>query len=414
MTSSNTNTPSRGQGNHAGPSVQQRLGTMIAHYINNNEEASLGPKTKDGWPADAPRALLTPWEERMAEDGHLEGLTHFLVKNPFKKDYNADVNDICDIKPYPQYRKEWDRVRELYKKGKAERKIRPAREVAPVDVELKGPSETSYTAYADDGDSTDEGDSTDDGEFTDSIDSTDSDHYTDSGRSSDSGDSTDDESDSPPPVRRSKRLADDDTKHYAGRASKRLKPSQESDSETENDDSSVGGSEAEFSESSEEETTWINTRVSSRARPVIPDTDDETDSVDPSDTHSSTSSSEEEENIRIAAHVGGRARNRRIIQDSDDDTDAASQDHDNESTDSESSDESNQIRGPLRTSRRGRPIVLDSEDSTDQSDESESSDDSSNNTDDEILNIQDTITGPVNTSGFVRRSARALAPRKHF
>lgn len=424
---SNTTNPSHGQGSHAGPSIQERLGSMIAHYIDNNDDASLGPKKKDDWPAEAPRALLAPWEERMAEDGHLEGLMHLLDKNTFKKDEQADINDICDMKPYPQYKKEWDRVRELYKKGKAARKIRRPREVAPVDVELKGPSETDYGDYMDSGDSMTSGDSTD------------SSRYTDSGQSSDSGDSSD-ESDSPPPVRRSKRLVKSiGTKYHAGRApklanirrskrlmkddddskrtSKRLKRSQESEEEQDSTmdeyNTSIDWNMTESS--SEEEAPRIRRRVGN-ARPVVPDsTDEEADSVDLSETstNTGTSESEEEENLRIPARFGGRSRP--IIQDSDDESSASTNNQEDTRADSESSDDIDNTRAPTRASGRGRRVVYDSEDSTDTSDEAESSDASSGDqTDEEILNIPDTVTGPINTSNFVRRSTRSVAPRQYF
>ena len=377
----------------------------------------------------------------MAEDGHLEGLVHFLQKNPFEKDEHADVNDVCDIKPYPQYKKEWARVRELYLKGKAEQKARPEQEVAPVDVELKGPSHTSYT-YADDVDSTDDGGSSEISDSMDNSDSTDSSRYTDSGRSSNSSDSTDDESDSPPPVRRSKRLVkssdkeyhaghapklanvrrskrlrkvDNDTETLKGRPSKRVKRSQESsDSEQDSATNEYNTSIEEAStDSSEGETTWTYRRVGNRARPVISDTtDDETEGSDPSKSPSSDSSSEseEEDNFRTAGYVGGRSR--RTIQDTDDESDAAV----NTRAASESSEEDlDDIQWPTRGSGRNRPVVHDSSDSSDHSDEDNSSEASIDpDSNEAILNVQDTVTGPVNSSGFVRRSNRTVAPRRYL
>ena len=102
------------QGNSE-PTIQQRTGVAVTQFLASSPDHELAEDV-DAWPEDAPRALLAPWEERLAENGHFDQLSYLFAEGTV-----FDTDDFRRLRPNPKLKKEWMMVQQVYRKGNPSR-----------------------------------------------------------------------------------------------------------------------------------------------------------------------------------------------------------------------------------------------------------------------------------------------------
>lgn len=112
------------QGNSQ-PTVQQRTGVAVTQFLASSPEHELAEDI-DAWSEDAPRALLAPWEERVAEDGHFDQLSYLFAEGTV-----FDNDDFRRLRPNPKFKKGWVMVQQIYREGSPSRARRAV--VSPDD-----------------------------------------------------------------------------------------------------------------------------------------------------------------------------------------------------------------------------------------------------------------------------------------